>query len=87
MVEMGQKPPQLDGKIYRAAKPDEGFRWDTAYGAQRWAQVARQRRRYAQMPQTIVLVSRDEALQNTRASILEGVGYRTIKTGSLISPV
>jgi hypothetical protein len=26
---MGQKPPQWDGKIYRAAKPGEGFRWDT----------------------------------------------------------
>jgi hypothetical protein len=37
------------------------------------------------MPQTILLVSRDEALQNTRALILEGAGYRTIKTGSLIS--
>ena len=39
------------------------------------------------MPQTISLVSRDEALQNTRVSILEGAGYRTIKTGSLISAV
>ena len=39
------------------------------------------------MPQTISLVSRDEALQNTRASILEGAGYRMIKTGSLISAV
>jgi hypothetical protein len=37
------------------------------------------------MPQTILLVPRDEALQNTRALILEGAGYRTIKTGSLIS--
>jgi hypothetical protein len=39
------------------------------------------------MPQTILLVSRDEALQNTRALILEGAGYRTITTGSLISAV
>jgi hypothetical protein len=45
---MGQKPPQWDGKIYRAAKPGEGFRWDTADGAQRRPQIARQRRRYAQ---------------------------------------
>ena len=45
---MGQKPPQWDGKIYRAAKPGEGFRWDTADGAQRRAQIARQRGRYAQ---------------------------------------
>jgi hypothetical protein len=36
---------------------------------------------------TILLVSRDENLQNSRALILEGVGYRTIKTGSLISAV
>jgi hypothetical protein len=39
------------------------------------------------MPQTILLVSRNEALQNTRALILEGAGYRTIKNGSLISAV
>jgi hypothetical protein len=39
------------------------------------------------MPQTISLVSRDEALQNTGALILEGAGSRTIKTGSLISAV
>ena len=45
---MGQKPPQWDGEIYRAAKPCEGFRWDTADGAQRGAQIARKRRRYAQ---------------------------------------
>jgi hypothetical protein len=40
--------PQWDGKIYRPAKPGEGFRWDTADGAQRRAQIARQRARYAQ---------------------------------------
>jgi hypothetical protein len=45
---MGRKPPQWDGKIYRAAKLGEGFRWDTADGAQRRAQIARKRRRYAQ---------------------------------------
>jgi hypothetical protein len=39
------------------------------------------------MPQTILLVSRIEALENTRALILEGAGYRTIKTGRLISAV
>jgi hypothetical protein len=40
--------PQWDGKIYRPAKPGEGFRWDTADGAQRRAQMARRRRSYAQ---------------------------------------
>jgi hypothetical protein len=40
--------PQWDGKIYRPAKPGEGFRWDTADGAQRRAQIARQRGRCAQ---------------------------------------
>jgi hypothetical protein len=40
--------PQWDGKIYRPAKPGEGFRWDTADGAQRRAQIARQRRSYSQ---------------------------------------
>jgi hypothetical protein len=39
------------------------------------------------MPKTILLVSRDEALQNNRARILEGGGYRTMKTASLISAV
>lgn len=39
------------------------------------------------MQKTILLVSRDESLQNTRALILEAVGYRTIKTGSLTSAV
>jgi hypothetical protein len=39
------------------------------------------------MPKTILLVSRDENLQNMRARVLEGVGYRTIKTGSLTSAV
>jgi hypothetical protein len=42
------KYPQWDGKVYRAAKPGEGFRWDTADGAQRRAQIERQRRSYAQ---------------------------------------
>jgi hypothetical protein len=39
------------------------------------------------MPKTILLVSRDESLQNSRALVLEGFGYRTIKTGSLTSAV
>ena len=37
------------------------------------------------MPKTILLVSRDENLQNSHALVLERVGYRTIKTGSLTS--
>jgi hypothetical protein len=39
------------------------------------------------MPKTILLLSRDENLQNSRALILEAVGYRTIKTRNLISAV
>ncbi|HTF64511.1 MAG TPA: hypothetical protein VK638_17650 [Edaphobacter sp.] len=39
------------------------------------------------MHKTILLVSRDENLQKSRALVLEGVGYQTIKTGSLISAV
>jgi hypothetical protein len=39
------------------------------------------------MPKTILLVSRDKNLQNSRALVLEGVGYRTVKTGSLTSAV
>jgi hypothetical protein len=39
------------------------------------------------MPKTILLVSRDESLQNTRALILEAFGYRTIKTANLTSAV
>jgi hypothetical protein len=39
------------------------------------------------MSKRILLVSRDEGFQNTRALILEGVGYRTIKTGSLTSAI
>jgi hypothetical protein len=39
------------------------------------------------MAKTILLVSRDEGLQNSRALVLEGAGYRTIKTGSLTSAV
>jgi hypothetical protein len=31
------------------------------------------------MPKTILLVSRDENLQNSRALVLEGAGYRTMK--------
>ena len=34
-------------KIHRPAKPGEGFRWDTADGAQRRAQIGERRRRYA----------------------------------------
>jgi hypothetical protein len=37
------------------------------------------------MPKTILLVSRDEKLQKSRALVLESVGYRTIKSGSLTS--
>ena len=39
------------------------------------------------MPKTILLVSRDTNLQNSRALVLERAGYRTIKTGSLTSAV
>ncbi len=39
------------------------------------------------MPKTILLVSRDKHLQNSRSLVLEAVGYRTIKTGSLTSAV
>ena len=39
--------PQWDGKIYKQAKPGEGFRWDTADGAQRREQIGRQRKRYS----------------------------------------
>lgn len=40
--------PQWDGKLHRRAKAGEGFRWDTADGAQRRAQIERNRRRAAQ---------------------------------------
>jgi hypothetical protein len=39
------------------------------------------------MPKTILLVSRDENLQNSRALVLAGAGYRTIRTDGLISAV
>jgi CheY-like chemotaxis protein len=39
------------------------------------------------MPKTILLVSRDPNLQSTRALTLEGAGYRTIRTNSMISAV
>jgi hypothetical protein len=39
------------------------------------------------MPKTILLVSRNENVQNSRALVLEGVGYQTIKTSSLTSAV
>jgi hypothetical protein len=45
--------PQWDGKIHRPAKAGEGFRWGTADGAQRRAQIQKRRRRYA--------AARDEA--------------------------
>jgi hypothetical protein len=45
--------PQWDSKIYRPAKAGEGFRWGTADGAQRRAQIQKRRRRYA--------AARDEA--------------------------
>jgi hypothetical protein len=38
--------PRWDGKIYKQAKPGEGFRWDTADGAQRREQI-RRRQRYS----------------------------------------
>ena len=40
--------PQWDGKIHRPAKPGEGFRWDTADGAQRGAQIRERRARYSE---------------------------------------
>jgi hypothetical protein len=39
------------------------------------------------MSKTILLVSRDENLQSSRALILERAGYRTIRTGSMTSAV
>ena len=39
------------------------------------------------MPKTILLVSRDAALQATRAAVLERVGYRTMRTSSMASAV
>ena len=39
--------PQWDGKVYKRAKPGEGFRWDSADGAQRREQIGRQRQRYS----------------------------------------
>jgi hypothetical protein len=39
------------------------------------------------MPKTILLVSRDENLQNSRALVLEAAGYRPIKTSNLTSAV
>lgn len=42
---------------------------------------------YPAMPRTILLISRDETLQNTRALILKGAGYHTIRTSSLTSAV
>ena len=41
----------------------------------------------SRMPKTILLLSRDENLQSSRALVLEAAGYRTIKTGSLVSAV
>ena len=46
---MKNDPMKWDGKVYRPAKAGEGFRWDTADGAQRKAQNARRRKKYAQM--------------------------------------
>ena len=39
------------------------------------------------MNKTILLVSRDQNLQNSRSLVLEAAGFRTIKTGSLTSAV
>lgn len=39
------------------------------------------------MPKTILLLSRDPALQASRALILESAGYHTIKTSSMTSAV
>ncbi|MDT7815488.1 MAG: hypothetical protein QOJ42_5404 [Acidobacteriaceae bacterium] len=40
---------EMGRKVYRPAKAGEGFRRDTADGAQRKAQNARRRKKYAQM--------------------------------------
>jgi hypothetical protein len=39
------------------------------------------------MPKTILLLSRDPALQASRALVLQAAGYHTIKTSSLTSAV
>jgi hypothetical protein len=39
------------------------------------------------MYKTILLLSRDENLQKSGAVILEGAGYRTIRTGSMTSAI
>jgi hypothetical protein len=39
------------------------------------------------MYKTILLLSREDSLQSSRALILEGAGYRTIRTGSMTSAV
>lgn len=39
------------------------------------------------MYKTILLISRDDRLQTSRAMILEAAGYRTIRTASLTSAV
>src|ERR1700761_9029362 len=49
ILRMKNDPMKWDGNVYRAAKAGEGFRWDTADGAQRKAQNARRRKKYAQM--------------------------------------
>jgi hypothetical protein len=40
--------PQWDGKIFRPAKAGKGFRWETADGAQRRAQIRKRRARYSE---------------------------------------
>lgn len=39
------------------------------------------------MYKTILLLSRDENLQKSRGLVLEGAGYRTIRTGNMTSAV
>ena len=46
-----------------------------------------ERRQATAMPKTILLLSRDPALQASRALVLEAAGYRTIKTSSMTSAV
>jgi hypothetical protein len=36
---MKNDPMKWDGKVYRAAKAGEGFRWDTADGRKKYAQM------------------------------------------------
>jgi len=44
----GPETSSVGRQNLQGSQPGEGFRWDTADGAQRRAQIARKRRRYAQ---------------------------------------